>query len=96
MKLEYNGFHANFNPVGAYLEDLQKDGTPIIRKSNDKNSTHGGAAVLFPFGNRIQNAEYSFNNKQYSLPENDGKNSIHGLVRELPFDSNSGDNYIEF
>ncbi len=96
MKLEHNGFHANFNPIGAYLEDLQKDGIPIIRKSRDKNSTHGGAAVLFPFGNRIQNAEYTFNNTQYSLPENDGKNSIHGLVRELAFDSNSGENFIEF
>lgn len=96
MKLEYNGFHANLNPGGAYLEDLKKDNIDIIRKSTDGDSTHGGAAVFFPFGNRIRNAEYNYNNKTYFLPKNDGKNSIHGLVRDLVFDSHSGNNFIEF
>lgn len=96
MKLEYNGFSANLNPEGAYLENLKKDNIDIIRKSADGNSTHGGAAVFFPFGNRIRNAEYDYKNKKYFLPENDGKNSIHGLARDLAFESNTGDNFIEF
>ncbi len=96
MKLEYNGFHADLDPKGAYLDSLHRDNIGIIRKSTDENTTHGGAAVLFPFGNRIRNAEYRYNNKEYFLPKNDGENSIHGLVRDIVFDSNSGDNFVEF
>ncbi|MEM0140389.1 MAG: hypothetical protein QXZ44_07275, partial [Ferroplasma sp.] len=31
-------------------------------------------------------AEYTYNGKKYLLPKNDGKNSIHGLVRDINFD----------
>ena len=96
MKMEYNGFTGSFDSKGAYLEYLEKDGIDLIRKSPDGNSTHGGAAVLFPFGNRVRDAEYTYDNRNYQLPRNDGKNSIHGLVRDLIFDSIEGDNYIEF
>jgi aldose 1-epimerase len=96
MRLEYNSFAANFNLKGAYLEELKNGELDIIRKSMDGNSTHGGAAVLFPFGNRIRNAKYSFNKKDYELPKNDGENSIHGLVRDVDFDFFEEDNYIEF
>ena len=95
MKMEYNGFIGNFNSRGAYLEYLEKDGIDLIRKSLDGNSTHGGGAVLFPFGNRVRNAEYTYDNRNYQLPRNDGKNSIHGLVRDLIFDSIECDNYID-
>ncbi|MEM0139200.1 MAG: aldose 1-epimerase, partial [Ferroplasma sp.] len=78
--------YAEFSSIGAYLIKLVLNGVEIIRKSNDGISTHGGAAVLIPFGNRIRNAEYTYNGKKYLLPKNDGKNSIHGLVRDINFD----------
>ena len=86
----------SLNQTGAYLEELWINGSTIIRKSPDGHVTHGGAAVLFPFGNRIKNAVYSYNSMEYHLPENDGKNSIHGLVRDVLFNYIHGKNYIEF
>jgi aldose 1-epimerase len=96
MKLEFNDITCNINPRGAYLEELKTDNYEIIRKSPDGHSTHGGSAVLFPFGNRIRNAEYKYMNKEYRLPANDGENSIHGLVRDLDFDYDGGSSYVEF
>lgn len=84
------------NQMGAYLEELWINGKSIIRKSPDEHATHGGSAVLFPFGNRIKNAVYDYNGREYRLPKNDGKNSIHGLVRDILFNYISGKSYVEF
>ncbi len=86
----------SLNRMGAYLEELWINGSTIIRKSPDSHATHGGSAVLFPFGNRIKNAVYRYNGRKYRLPKNDGKNSIHGLVRDVLFNYICGKNYMEF
>ena len=96
MILESGKTRCSLNPMGAYLEELYIDGKSIIRKSPDRHVTHGGAAVLFPFGNRIRNADYFYGGLEYHLPQNDGKNSIHGLVRSMLFNYISGKDYIEF
>ncbi len=85
MKISSNKSYAEISATGAYLESLVINNERIIDKSQDENDTHGGAAVLFPFGNRIRNAEYTYDNKKYSLPKNNGKHSIHGLVRNRIF-----------
>ncbi|WMT50701.1 MAG: aldose 1-epimerase [Ferroplasma sp.] len=96
MILENGKTKCSLNPMGAYLEELYIDGKSIIRKSPDRHVTHGGAAVLFPFGNRIRNADYYYGGLEYRLPENDGRNSIHGLVRDRLFNYISGKYYMEF
>ena len=43
---------------------------------------------LFPFPNRVNNAKYSFNDKEYFLPLNDDagfSHSLHGLIYNQPF-----------
>lgn len=96
MRIGDGNTGCSLNQMGAYLEELWISGKSIIRKSNDGHMTHGGAAVLFPFGNRIRNAVYEYNGIEYKLPKNDGKNSIHGLVRNVLFNYISGNNYVEF
>ena len=96
MRIGDGNTGCSLNQMGAYLEELWISGKSIIRKSNDGHMTHGGAAVLFPFGNRIRNAVYEYNGIEYKLPKNDGENSIHGLVRNILFNYISGNNYVEF
>ncbi len=96
MILENRNVKCRLAQRGAYLEELFINGETIIRKSRDNHKTHGGAAVLFPFGGRIRNAVYYYNGKEYNLPANDGKNSIHGLVRDILFNYIAGKNYVEF
>ncbi|MEM0132380.1 aldose 1-epimerase [Acidiplasma sp.] len=86
MKISYNNSYAALNNSGAYLHDLYLNGTPILMPSTDNIDTHGGSAVLFPFGNRIRDGEYEYKNQLYKLPKNDGNNSIHGLIRDFNFE----------
>ena len=72
---------ARIDRVGAYVDSLQLKGRQILMPSPDGRETHGGCAVMIPFANRIRNGVYSWKNHTYSLPRNDGLNSIHGLVR---------------
>ncbi len=96
MDIKFNKTAASFDAKGAYLKELKINDNIIIKKTYDNNDTHGGAAVLFPFGNRIKNAEYKYKNIKYTLPKNDGNNSIHGLIRNEIFDYNKYENGIEF
>ena len=74
------GTKSVINTRGAHVEDLHLLGECIIRPSPDGKPTHGGAATLIPYANRVRNAIYEFNGSTYHLPENNGKNSIHGLL----------------
>ena len=75
------GSLARIDRVGAYIDSLQLKGRQILMPSPDGRETHGGCAVMIPFANRIRNGVYSWEGRTYSLPRNDGLNSIHGLVR---------------
>ncbi len=96
MKLSFNNIFAEFNEKGAYLKDLYMNNIQIIREESDNISTHGGSAVLFPYANRVKNAEYEYNSIKYNLPKNDKNNSIHGLIGDEIFEHSSGKCYIEF
>ncbi len=96
MKLSFNNILAEFSEKGAYLKGLYINDISIIRESPDSISTHGGSAVLFPYANRVKNAEYEYDSIKYTLPKNDNGNSIHGLIRDEMFEYGSGKNYIEF
>ncbi|MFO0951270.1 MAG: aldose 1-epimerase [Isosphaeraceae bacterium] len=54
----------------------------------DKPSSPGrnGIPVLFPFPNRIKDAKYTFQGKEYKLPANSGANAIHGFALNVPWD----------
>ncbi len=70
---------------GAYLSELRISGSEILHRTQDGEPTHGGSAVLIPYAGRVKNAEYSYGGRKYSLPRNNGNNSIHGLLKDMDF-----------
>ncbi len=72
---------------GAWIKRLSLDHKDILKESTDGKTTHGGACQLIPFAGRVRNASYSLDGAGYTLPRNDGENSIHGFVRNMHFDS---------
>lgn len=44
-------------------------------------------AQLFPYPNRVKNANYKYNGRQFELPKNDSPlpHSLHGLIYNKPF-----------
>ena len=83
IEIESGRSRAGIDPVGAYLKSLVLDNREVLMESLDGKQTHGGMALLIPFANRVRNAEYSFDGIKYRLPNNDGRNSIHGLTRDV-------------
>lgn len=81
VTLRNGGSIARIDRIGAYIDSLQLNGKQILMNSPDGRETHGGCAVLIPFANRVRNGTYVWQGRTYSLPKNDGLNSIHGLVR---------------
>jgi aldose 1-epimerase len=64
---------------------------PIVASAPDfaeKPSSPGrnGIPVLFPYPNRVKDARFSFQGKEYKLPVNSGANSIHGFAINSPWD----------
>lgn len=53
---------------------------------NPSNPGRNGTPVLFPFPNRIRDAQFSFGGKTYKLPANNGPNAIHGFAIDAPWD----------
>ncbi|MEM0157037.1 MAG: aldose 1-epimerase [Thermoplasmataceae archaeon] len=75
-----------FDSIGAYVKSLSLSGTDILMSTPDGEQTHGGAALLIPYANRVRNATYYWNGRDYHLPKNNGDHSIHGLTRALNWD----------
>ena len=45
-----------------------------------------GIPILFPFPNRIQGGVFTFEGRRIAVPKNEGgRNAIHGLVAEKPW-----------
>ncbi len=79
---------------GACLNDLMIRGRPILwsaRSEEELTQRTIGAfsgAQLFPFPNRVKNAQYFYDGKKLILPVNDfpRANALHGLVYNRSFD----------
>ncbi len=80
------GSRLTFDSIGAYVRSLSLAGVDILMKTPDGEQTHGGAAILIPYANRVRNATYRWEGKDYHLPKNSGEHSIHGLTRTLNWD----------
>jgi len=75
--------YAKIESLGAYLSELRLGTFDILKKSNDGVQTHGGCAILIPFANRIRNASYVWEGKEYNLDRDSDGNAIHGLCRNI-------------
>ncbi|MBX9852529.1 MAG: aldose 1-epimerase [Cytophagaceae bacterium] len=88
------GFSATINELGLYKKDKIFN---VIDGSKNYNSLMSeGRAVfkgskLFPFPNRINNGDYIFEGKKYSLKKNfpSEGHAIHGLLLEAAFTINA-------
>jgi len=79
----------SLNNEGGRLKSLVLDNKIIISDLKHKPYKESFAsAILFPFANRINNGNYSFKDKIYSLEcnESDRNNAIHGLVYNKTFE----------
>lgn len=82
---------------GAYLMFLRFENRELIQPSLDGHQTHGGSAVLIPYANRVRNGTYQYEGTTYHLPLDRDGNSIHGLVRDMSWDSRKiSENEVEF
>ncbi|WP_420807180.1 aldose 1-epimerase [Acidianus manzaensis] len=80
---------------GAYLYTFAKDGKEIILKGKEERKTHGGMALLIPFANRVKDAKYTWEGKEYYLPKNKEGNAIHGLIMDKQFSViDKSENYV--
>ncbi|MEM0135014.1 MAG: aldose 1-epimerase [Thermoplasmatales archaeon] len=89
--INLNGSQVVVESHGAYISSLRLSDNEILMKSEDGNQTHGGCASLIPFANRVRDASYSWRGRKYSLPRNDGNNSIHGFTKDLNWDISTVD-----
>ena len=85
-EIKNRGSRLVFDSIGAYVKSLSLSGVDILMETPDGEQTHGGAALLIPYANRVRNASYTWNGEEYHLPKNNGQHSIHGLTRALDWD----------
>ena len=45
-----------------------------------------GTPILYPTPNRVRGARFTFDGREFTFPPNNGRNFIHGLVRERPWE----------
>ncbi len=91
-----NGASASVLPsYGFNLFDLRLpaggDVRPLVAAAEDwadnpRSPGGNGTPVLFPFPNRIKDARYSFQGKDYQIPANHGANAIHGFAIKAPWE----------
>jgi aldose 1-epimerase len=79
---------ATITEIGATLRAFTVEGEPIVWGFGENEmSSFGRGQVLAPWPNRLQDGAYSFGSRRAKAPldEPERHNSIHGIVRWLPF-----------
>ena len=89
----HNADHSVYAEVslheGARLKTLVFSGVPVIQEEGTiAYEDSYASSLLFPFANRIAGGKYNFKgvNYQFYCNENGGKNALHGLVYDKPFE----------
>ncbi|MCE5259769.1 MAG: aldose 1-epimerase [Chloroflexi bacterium] len=73
---------------GCNLFDWEVDGIEYLTDFGTvKGSAHQllGIPILYPTPNRVRGAQFTFEERTFTFPPNNGANFIHGLVRDLPW-----------
>ncbi len=80
---------------GFNLFDLRLPASGAVRQiidafsdfaENPRSPGRNGIPVLFPYPNRVAGGKFTFQGKSYTLPINNGANSIHGFALDAPWD----------
>jgi len=72
---------------GSNLLSFQVDGTEYLFDvaSLPQGPMLLGTPILYPMPNRVRNAAFAFDGREYRFEPNNGTNFLHGLVRETPW-----------
>jgi aldose 1-epimerase len=74
--------------VGGNLFSLRSGDDEILvqpEKLADLAQNRTGTPILFPTPNRVRDAAFEFEGRRFEFEANSGKNFIHGLVRQRPW-----------
>lgn len=89
LKIKNGKFEAEINLRGAGLMRLKMQDEDILY-GYDTDSKQAGCMgdVLFPWAGRVENSQYEFEEKKYSLKTtlNSGPNALHGFAKDQIFE----------
>jgi aldose 1-epimerase len=74
--------------AGCNVISIEFKGTELLRtpkKIADAPGVGNGVPILYPTPNRVRDAAFTFDDKTYEFPSNNGANFIHGLVHSVPW-----------
>ncbi len=76
-----------FYNTGCNMYKLVLSGRDILQSPVDFSLPHGayGMPIMFPFANRLKNAEFEFDGKKYNLYKHEKPVLMHGLVGDEKF-----------
>lgn len=77
---------AAVDEIGFHISRITYRQRDILKPSSDGHPTHGGAAHMIPFANRIRNGNFIYNSRFVQLDRDAPPNAIHGLIRNSKFD----------
>lgn len=75
--------------AGCNVFSIVHDGREMLKKPELLKDLPGfvyGNPICYPTPNRVANAEFTFEGKTYKFPANNGKNFLHGLVHNVPWE----------
>lgn len=75
--------------AGFNVGSLKVDGTEMLRHPDSIEKLRGvayGVPILYPTPNRVRDAAFTFQGREYRFPANNGPNFIHGLVHSVAWD----------
>lgn len=96
LRIECMGKDTWFSIIPEYggcLNSFVVNGRSILWRASNKTEIEAqtidsfAGAQLFPYPNRVKNAQYSFSDQEFLLPQNDypRNNALHGLVYNQSF-----------
>ncbi len=89
----FNLFHFSTRVAGLFVDVIEADDDFELGKTNPSRC---GIPILFPFPNRIDHGRYTWQGKEYVIPESKNKDhAIHGFCLDRPWRViDQGDNYV--
>ena len=75
--------------AGCNVFSIVHDGRELLKKPKSLKELPGfmyGNPICYPTPNRVANAAFTFEDKTYQFPANNGKNFLHGLVHSAAWE----------
>ena len=78
----FNLFHFSTRVAGQLVDVIEADADFELGKTSPSRC---GIPILFPFPNRIDQGQYTWEGKKYTIPQSkNGDHAIHGFASTVP------------